>query len=87
MPNMLTAKEVATRLDTDARTLRKFLRSTDQVESPGKGSRYSIEAKAVRSLKKGFDAWIADRTPTPPNADEAPDAPEGDAEVEAPDAD
>lgn len=64
----LTAKEVATRFETDARTLRKFLRADAkalEAETPGKGSRYAIEAKSLRSLRKRFDAWVADRTPAP----------------------
>lgn len=62
----ITAKELATRLDTDARTVRKFLRSDaaagNAEGTPGKGSRYAIEAKQVASLKKRFNAWNAART-------------------------
>lgn len=68
----ITAKELATRLDTDARTVRKFLRAdaaANEAPTPGKGARYSIEAKQVASLKKRFKAWDAARTPAAP-ADE-----------------
>jgi hypothetical protein len=66
MPNTLTPKEIAQKWDTDARTLRKFLRTNakaEGVETPGKGGRWGIEAKSLRSLKTRFDAWNADRTP------------------------
>ena len=58
----LTAKDLAGKLDTDPRTVRKFLRSDAKqngTDTPGKGSRYAIEAKQVRSLQKRFDAWSA----------------------------
>lgn len=60
----LTVKEVAVQLDTDPRTLRKFLRH--QVteaggkvgeDTPGKGGRYSLEASKMKSLSKDFAAW------------------------------
>ena len=60
MATILTAKAVAAKLETDPRTLRKFLRSNDSgIERVGKGNRYEIEAKAVRSLKVKFDRWVA----------------------------
>lgn len=71
MPKMLTPKEIAAAIDTDARTLRKFLRSIDSVESPGKGGRYAIDARRVNSLKKQFNAWIDAKSP---KGDETPDA-------------
>lgn len=62
MATMLTAKEVAARLETDPRTLRKFLRSPQGLDAKvGKGQRWSIEAKQVRSLKARFEKWDADR--------------------------
>lgn len=57
MTKTYTPKEVALKWGTTPRTLRKFLRTTEKVESPGKGGRYAIEARKVASLKKGFDAW------------------------------
>lgn len=69
----MTVKEVAQELDTDPRTLRKFLRSSDSgIDSVGKGSRYAIERKALRGLKTRFTAWNDARTA--PEVDEAPDA-------------
>lgn len=54
----ITVQELATTLDTDARTTRKFLRSvTDKDTQPGKGGRWSIEKREVASLKKKFAAF------------------------------
>ena len=55
-----TAKEFAAKVDTDARTVRKFLRSHME-ETPGKGSRYAIEGKQLRSLSAAFKKWENDR--------------------------
>src|SRR5688500_37512 len=64
MAKTLTAKELAEKLGTDGRTVRKFLRSdarSNGSETPGKGPRWVIEANQVRSLQKRFDAWNAAR--------------------------
>jgi hypothetical protein len=53
----MTPAELATELGTDARTTRKFLRSiTPRDAQPGKGSRWSIEKKQLRSLRTKFAA-------------------------------
>ena len=75
MPNTLTAKEIAQRFDTDPRTLRKFLRAdakANSTETPGKGSRYAIEARQVKSLQRRFNAWIAQRNQNQANEAESP---------------
>jgi hypothetical protein len=60
MSNTITPKELAVRFETDARTIRKFLRSEDGMNMKvGKGQRWAIEAKQVRSLKTRFTKWIA----------------------------
>ncbi len=51
----LSAKEAATKIGTDARTLRKYLRSVNGLV--GQGNRWAIEADDLDELKKGFDAW------------------------------
>lgn len=64
MTKIITPKELAVTLETDARTVRKFLRAdakANGTETPGKGSRWEIEAKTVRSLQKRFNAWNAAR--------------------------
>jgi len=56
----ITITELATALDTDARTTRKFLRSiTDADAQPGKGSRWAIEKREVRSLVSKFKKFTA----------------------------
>jgi hypothetical protein len=54
----ININELALKLDTTPRTARKFLRSvTPKDEQPGKGSRWAIEAKSVRSLKAQFKTY------------------------------
>ena len=54
----ITTTELATELDTTPRTLRKFLRSDESgIEGVGKGARYSIERKQIRTLKSRFAKW------------------------------
>lgn len=55
----LTPKEIAVKFDTDARTVRKFLRS--EGTRVGKGHRHAIDSKSLKSLAKRFDAWNAAR--------------------------
>lgn len=59
----LTTTEVAEELETDTRTLRKFLRATrgDGHAVVGKGARYSFERKEIRSLKSQFTKWTAQK--------------------------
>jgi hypothetical protein len=77
-------KEVAEKIGTDPRTLRKFLRfevkeagGTIGEDSPGKGGRYSLEANKVNALSKRFASWNDNRKA----AASEPEA-EGDAELE-----
>lgn len=54
----ITVKDFALEIDTDARTARKFLRAvTPREDHPGKGSRWAIEKKQIRSLKSKFTKW------------------------------
>lgn len=53
-----TAQEFAAKVGTDGRTVRKFLRSvTPKDEQPGKGSRWAIENRSIRSLTSQFSKW------------------------------
>lgn len=74
----MTTADIATALDTDPRTLRKFLRDDAKAQgttTPGKGSRYAIEKKALRSLRTRFAKWNDARTaPAAPDATDAPPA-------------
>ena len=57
---ILTPADLAAEFDTDARTVRKFLRSvTPKDDQPGKGSRWNIEKKQLRSLRSQYTKWVA----------------------------
>lgn len=59
MTKTLTPKELAVELDATPRTVRKFLRSPQGMDMKvGKGQRWAIEAKNVRSLKTRFSKWV-----------------------------
>lgn len=71
----LTAKAAASRLGTDGRTLRKFLRS--KFGLVGQGQRWSIEEDDLGSLAKEFKAWNkGSKKPTKKKKVEVPDADE-----------
>ena len=82
---MMTTTELAATLDTNPRTLRKFLRSDDSGIAPvGKGSRYALPStkREVNALTKRFTAWseaLAAKkaaTDAPEAIDAADDAPD-----------
>lgn len=60
----LTTAQVADKLKTDPRTLRRFLRSSEQ--GVGTGKRYEFDTKSVTALKKRFDSWRAEVEATKP---------------------
>jgi hypothetical protein len=71
-----TVKEIAQEFETDPRTLRKFLRDTlPKDEQPGKGSRYAIEGKQVRSLRSKFNKWTEEKAAAVAEAEDATEAP------------
>lgn len=71
----ITPKELAAELDTDPRTLRKFLRSPQGFDAKvGKGHRWSIESRQVRSLKVRFAKWVASNATPAATESDAPDA-------------
>lgn len=73
MSKTLNPKELAEKFETDARTVRKFLRHDARengLETPGKGSRWEIEAKTVRTLQKRFNAWNEARQAQPDDTTE-----------------
>jgi len=58
-----TAKQVATRIGTDSKTLRKFFRSSaSTVEPVGQGGRYVFDADKLPQIKAEFDAWNKNRS-------------------------
>jgi hypothetical protein len=78
----MTTATLADALDTDPRTLRKFLRSSaSPVPSVGKGSRYSLPATkaALSDFGKKFAAWEKAQGEAKAKRDAAADAP-----IEAP---
>lgn len=75
-----TPATLATEFGTDARTVRKFLRSdASGVEAVGKGARYSLPTakREIAALKKRFTSWDEARKAPQVEAD-APEAPEVD---------
>lgn len=80
MAKTLTPKEIALNWDTDARTVRKFLRSPNGTGKVGQGNRHAIDSTKVKSLKKSFDAWMAAKAE---KATESPETDEVPVEVES----
>lgn len=53
-----SAKQVATRIGTDPKTLRKFFRSPKSTFEPvGQGGRYEFPKSDLPAIQKAFDAW------------------------------
>lgn len=82
-----TTAQVAEKLSTTPRNLRKFLRADaknrDAVDTlPGKGSRYMIEGRDLAGLKKRFATWTEAQAPKVEAEAEAPEevTPEVDAD-------
>lgn len=62
MSKTMTPAEFATEVNSDGRTVRKFLRSITPKESqPGKGSRWELPGtkREVTTLKNKFNSWAA----------------------------
>lgn len=79
----ITVTDLATELNTDARTARKFLRSiTPAEEQPGKGSRWAIEKRDVRSLRSKFSKFTEEAAKAREEAAEASKAIDLPAHVE-----
>lgn len=60
----ITTAEFAAELDTDTRTVRKFLRSiTPKEDQPGKGARWVLEGnkRSINQMRKQFAEWTAAR--------------------------
>jgi hypothetical protein len=73
MAKTITPAEFALEVGSDAKTVRKFLRSDAGLNSRvGKGHRWAIEARMVRSLKSKFTKWDETRR----NAAEDAETPE-----------
>lgn len=62
MTATMTPAEFAVEVESDGRTVRKFLRSiTPKDEQPGKGARWALPGtkRDVARLKKQFSEWSA----------------------------
>lgn len=58
-----SAKQVATRIGTDAKQLRKFFRDPDSgYDAVGQGGRYDFPEADLEKIKTAFDAWSATKT-------------------------
>lgn len=58
-----SAKQVATRIGTDAKQLRKFFRDANSGYSAvGQGGRYDFPETDIPTIKTAFDAWNATKT-------------------------
>lgn len=58
---ILSTKDVADKVGTDAKTLRVFLRASKEYEAVGSGARYSFTSKDVPALKSRFAKWLEER--------------------------
>lgn len=66
----ISPKEFALAVNSDGRTVRKFLRSvTPKGDQPGKGNRWEVRNTAA--LRKAFAAWVEARTAADAPADDA----------------
>jgi len=81
----INVSESATIIEATPRDARKFLREvTPDEEQPGKGGRWAIEKRDIRSLRSKFAKWDAERKAP---ANDAEEPAEGDEEqVDATDA-
>ncbi len=62
-----TAKQVATRIGTDAKTLRKFFRSpASTTEAVGQGGRYEFDAADLPKIKEEFEKWNSTKSTRAP---------------------
>lgn len=58
MTATFSAKQVATRIGTDAKTLRKFLRSSSSpFDAVGQGKRYEFTTRELAQIREAFNKW------------------------------
>jgi hypothetical protein len=74
MSQKLSTKEAAAEIGTDARTLRKFIRSEScEFDAVGQGKRYEFSKGEVNKLKKAFLAWSGGAAPKKTKRDAEPE--------------
>lgn len=54
----MNTREMAEKLDTDPKRLRRFLRADATYRNAGQGGRYEFTDKDVPTLRKRFAAWV-----------------------------
>lgn len=57
MAEVLSSKMVAQQIETDPRTLRRFLRDDPTYRNAGSGGRYVFTARDLPTLRKRFAIW------------------------------
>lgn len=64
----MTSADVAREIGTDAKTLRRFLRTDPTFNNPGSGGRYDFQPSDIPAVRKRFAQWAANKKPvaTPP---------------------
>lgn len=79
----LTAKQVATRIGTDAKTLRKFFRSANStVEAVGQGGRYEFAKEDLEKIRSEFTNWNTNKPARAPKGSKSTDEAEPKRKVE-----
>lgn len=59
-----SAKQIATRINVDAKVLRKFFRSeASTVEPVGQGGRYIFDAADLPKIREEFENWNSNKKP------------------------
>lgn len=66
----MNTREVAEKLGTDPRRLRRFLRSDNTYRNAGQGGRYEFTDKDIPTLRKRFAAW--DESTSKPTSEKSP---------------
>jgi hypothetical protein len=65
-----SAKQVATKLNTDAKTIRKFFRSAaSTTEAVGQGGRYEFLESDLPQIKEEFEKWNSGQSRRAPKAE------------------
>jgi hypothetical protein len=63
----MNTADVATRLNTTARTLRRFLRADSTYANAGSGGKYDFQESDIPVLVKRFAKWSSKSRPAPAN--------------------
>lgn len=64
----MNTTDVASKLETSSKILRRFLRQDPTYNNAGAGGRYDFEAKDIPTLKKRFNEWVSKNANRPRGA-------------------